>query len=95
LPRLRQGGIIARVMTRLNLTLDADTSSRLNRHARSGGKRRAAMAREILCEGLARREAQERARKLAGDYAAGRRDAREILKDLEAAQIDLLDADEG
>ncbi|MSP62888.1 MAG: hypothetical protein EXR72_21655 [Myxococcales bacterium] len=82
-------------MSRLNLTLDADTSLRLNRYARSGGKPRAAIARELLREGLARREAQERAKKLAADYAAGRGDARAVLKDLEGAQIDLLDDDEG
>lgn len=82
-------------MSRLNLTLDPDTSSRLNRHARMHGTPRAALARELLREGLERREARERAKKLASDYAAGRRDARDVLKALETAQIDLLGDDEG
>jgi len=30
-------------------------------------------------------------RRLARDYAAGRSDARQLLRDLEAAQLDLLD----
>lgn len=78
-------------MSRLNLTLDADTEQRLARHAKRLGKPRATAARQVLAEGLARREAQERRKKLATDYAAGRPDAREILEDLERAQLDLLD----
>jgi hypothetical protein len=80
-------------MNRLNLTLDSDTAARLERHARSSGNARAKLAREILRDGLLRREEQERRRKLALDYAAGRRDARALLKNLEAAQFDLM-ADE-
>ena len=49
------------------------------------------MATEILREGLARREAAERRKRLAADYAAGRADARALLKDLESSQLDLLD----
>jgi predicted transcriptional regulator len=78
-------------MSRINLTLDADTEQRLARHAKRLGKPRAAAARQLLSDGLARREAQERRKTLAADYSAGRHDAREILEDLERAQLDLLD----
>ena len=77
-------------MDRLNLTLDEGTSGALTRHARHEGKPRAAIARELIREALARREALERQKKLAKDYAAGRDDAKELLADLEAAQLDLL-----
>ena len=80
-------------MPRLNLTLDPDTAARLERHARSTGHRRAMVAREILRDGLLRREERDRRRKLALDYAAGRSDARALLKEIESAQFDLL-ADE-
>ena len=69
-----------RVVDRLNLTLDESTSG--------------ALARELIREALARREALERERKLARDYAAGRSDARQLLQDLEAAQLELLDDEE-
>ena len=78
-------------MARLNLTLDADTFRQLDRHTRRVGKPRAKVATEILREGLARREAAERRKRLAADYAAGRPDARALLKDLESPQIELLD----
>jgi hypothetical protein len=81
-------------MARLNLTLDEDTFRRLDRHTKRSGKPLAALAKELLREGLARREAAERRKRLATDYAAGRRDARTLLKDLEAGQIELMD-DEG
>jgi len=51
------------------------------------------VAREILRDGLLRREERDRRRKLALDYAAGRSDARALLKEIESAQFDLL-ADE-
>ena len=85
---------MGRVMARLNLTLDDDTFQKLDRHTKRRGKPRARVATEILREGLARREAAERRKQLAADYAAGRADARALLKDLESAQLDLLD-DEG
>jgi hypothetical protein len=44
---------------------------------------RAAFARELIREALARREALENQRRLAHDYAAGRSDAKQLLKDLE------------
>jgi hypothetical protein len=81
-------------MARLNLTLDDDTFRRLDRHTRRVGKPRAKVATEILREGLARLEAAERRKRLAADYAAGRADARALLKDLESPQLELLD-DEG
>lgn len=80
-----------RVMERLNLTLDEGTSGALARHARRAGKPRAALARELIREAIERREALERERKLARDYAAGRSDARQLLRDLETAQLELLD----
>jgi len=78
-------------MARLNLTLDDDTFRRLDRHIKRAGKPRAALARELLCEALAQREAAERRKQLAADYAAGRGAARALLRDLEAGQLDLMD----
>jgi hypothetical protein len=80
-------------MARLNLTLDDDTFDRLTRHARRAGGRRATLARRILREGLDAREVRERKRKLAADYAAGRADARALLAELEAAQLEWFDAE--
>ncbi len=79
-------------MFRLNLTLDADTKTWLQRHAKPA--RRAALARTLICEGIARREALARRKKLAADYAAGRPDALALLADIEAAALDSLDRDE-
>ena len=78
-------------MARLNLTLDDDTFRQLDRHTKRSGKPRAALARELLREGLAQREAAERRKQLAADYAAGRSDARTLLRDLEAGQLELMD----
>jgi hypothetical protein len=77
-------------MERLNLTLDEGTSVALARHARRDGKPRAALARELIREAIARRDAVERQQKLARDYAAGRADARQLLDDLEAGQFEIL-----
>lgn len=82
-----------RVMERLNLTLDAVTSTVLQRHARREGKPRAALARELIREALNQREALERLKKLAQDYAGGRSDTRALLADFEHAQLELLLAD--
>jgi Ribbon-helix-helix protein, copG family len=79
------------VMARLNLTLDEDTLRQLDRYTKRSGKSRAALASELLREGLAQREAAERRTQLAADYAAGRGDARALLKDLEARQLELID----
>jgi hypothetical protein len=89
-----QFGAIKRVMERLNLTLDGDTLIALERHAKRQGRPRAALARELIREALQAREARERKRRLARDYAAARSDAALLLSELEAAQIELLDADE-
>ena len=78
-------------MGRLRLTLDEGTAEALARHARQAGKPRAALARELIREAITRREALERERKLSRDYAADQSDARRLLRDLEAAQLDLLD----
>jgi hypothetical protein len=80
-------------MGRVNLTLDPDTETRLDRRARACKTGRAALAREILREGLLRRDESERRQKLARDYAAGRSDARSLLNEIEAAQFDLADDD--
>lgn len=52
--------------------------------------RRAAVAREILDESIARCEAREKKKRLAADYAAGREDAHRLLDEMEAGQLDLL-----
>ena len=78
-------------MARLNLTLDEDTFRRLDQHTKRSGKPRATLARELLREGLAHRETLERRRRLAADYAAGRQDARLLLRELEAGQLELMD----
>jgi hypothetical protein len=78
-------------MERINLTLDVDTSSALDKHARKQGKARATVARELIREALAQRRVTEVRRKMARDYAAGRADASDILRDLESPQLELLD----
>jgi predicted transcriptional regulator len=79
---------------RLNLTLDDDTSSKLERHARRAGARRATVARQLLREALVHREMEERRRKLAADYAAGRRDAAALLEDHEIPQYEVMGDEE-
>jgi hypothetical protein len=81
-------------MARLNLTLDADTFRHLERYGRRAGMPLARLAKELLAEGLARREAVERRRQLARDYVAGRADAGALLRDLEGPQLELLDDEE-
>jgi hypothetical protein len=81
----------SRVMTRLNLTLDKDTYAELASHAKRLGKPQARVAKELLAEALARRALRERRQRLARDYAAARADAGRLLKDHEAAQLELLD----
>ena len=77
------------VMSRLNLTLDADTEAWLARHATREGTPRATLARSLLREALAHREALARRKKLAADYAAGRDDTRDLLADLEPGALEL------
>ena len=81
-------------MSRLNLTLDADTLAGLTRHASRAKVAVATLARELLREAVARREAEAQRRKLARDYAAGRADATELLRDFEAPQLEGLLDDE-
>lgn len=85
---------LLRVMGRLRLTLDEATSEALARRARREGKPRAALAQESIREAIAGREALDRQRSLARDDAAGRRDARQLSWDLEAAQLELLDRED-
>ncbi|MBI3205159.1 MAG: hypothetical protein IT377_05200 [Polyangiaceae bacterium] len=81
-------------MSRLNLTLDVDTSAALARHAKKARQPQATLARELIREALDSRERAETRRRLARDYAAGRADARLLLADLESAQLELM-ADDG
>ncbi|MFL5292081.1 MAG: hypothetical protein ACJ79U_11240 [Myxococcales bacterium] len=83
--------VYTRAMARLNLTLDRDTFSRLEKHARVARMRRATLAKTLIQEALDGREAARRRRKLATDYAAERDDSRELIRDLEAGQLELLD----
>jgi len=76
------------------LTLDEETFAELERHTKLLGKPRATLARELLHEALSIRRAAERRRQLAGDYAAGRPDAQALLRNLEAAQLELMDDEE-
>lgn len=78
---------------RLNLTLDTDTAAALDRYARSHHRPRASLARELLRDALDRREALERRRKLAADYAQGREDDRALLAEIEGGQLDRFDDD--
>ena len=80
-------------MERLNLTLDADTAKALGQHAREHGRPRASVARELIREALELRAAAQRKRQLARDYLAGRKDAVELLRELEGSQLDIDDAE--
>lgn len=82
-------------MARINLTLDESTYLAIVQHASRRRIPCARAAKELLAEGLAHRAAVERRRKLAKDYAAGRKDARGLLEDLELAQLELMDGEEG
>jgi ribosomal protein L25 (general stress protein Ctc) len=94
-PRRSVGGVpgtvYTRAVARLNLTLDQDTFARLEKHARESRTRRATLAKTLIQEALEGREAARRRRKLAADYAAERDDARDLLRELEAGQLELLD----
>ena len=82
-----------RVMARVNLTLDPDTIQWLERHAKP--ERRAALARTLIREGIARREAIARRKKLAADYVAGHADDRALLRELEVGAFEVLGDEEG
>jgi hypothetical protein len=75
-------------MSRLNLTLPEASMRSLSKHAK--GQPAARFARELIEEGLARREQAERQRRLAQDYAAGRTDAREVLADFEPLALEIV-----
>jgi hypothetical protein len=81
-------------MMKLHVTLDQKTFEILERQAKKARKPCASMAKEILSEGLAQRDAAARREQLAADYRAGRADARALLNDFESFQVELLD-DEG
>lgn len=81
-------------MARINLTLDDATMRDLRRHAQMLARPAAGLARELLEEGIRRREAAARRLALARDYAAGRKDARRLLSDLEGAQLDTWDGED-
>ncbi len=79
-------------MARLNLTLDNDTLSRLDRYAQGAGRARAAIARELLVEALNSIDRHAKLEKLARDYEQGRDDVDSLLSDFEAGQLELLNA---
>lgn len=84
-------------MPRLNLTLDETTDRRLTRHARSVRAPRSAAARMLLAEALDRLEASEKARALAAAYIADRKDpeSRELLREIESGQLEVLGDERG
>ena len=77
-------------MSRLNLTLTDDTLRKLQRGAKARRVRVATYTRKLIEDALAGSERAAFLKKLASDYAKGRSDALELLKDLEAGQHDLL-----
>jgi hypothetical protein len=79
-------------MNRLNLTLDDDTASALERYSGRAKKPRAAVARELIREAIQQRDARARLQQLARDYVSGRDDAAALLSELEVAQLELLDS---
>jgi len=78
-------------VARLSLTLDDDTFAHLKKCAWQESRTVARVARELVREGLDRREAARRRRKLAEDYRAGRWETAVALSGLEAAQLEVLD----
>lgn len=78
-------------MARLNMTLMNDTLLKLTVRAKRARKPVATLAREVLEKALAEMEAEERRLKWAADYIAGREDARELLAEMESAQLELIE----
>jgi hypothetical protein len=78
-------------MARLNLTLDQDTFSQLNRAARTRHRPVATHARELLREALERERQEERWRVWEDAYRADRADARRALAAFEPGQLALMD----
>lgn len=66
----------------MNLTLDEDTAAALGRIADAGKEPRAAVARDLIQEGLQRREARAWRERLARDYAASVQVAPASLDDI-------------
>lgn len=81
-------------MKRLNVILNQETYEALERQAKQTRRTCAKVAEDLVLEGLTRRDAATRRKKLVADYRAGRADARALLNDLESSQLELLD-DEG
>ena len=73
-------------MARLNLTLDQDTFSQLNRAGGACERRVATHARELLREALERERQEERWRAWEEAYRADRADARRALAAFEPGQ---------
>ncbi len=80
-------------MSRLNLTLSADTLSKLARGARSRRVRVATYTRKLIESALERDARKTFVKKLAADYAADRDDVARLLAEMEAGQTDLLSDD--
>jgi hypothetical protein len=78
-------------MPRLNFTLDRDTFRRLETHARKARCGPVTLAKRLIRDALDRREADQRRRKLALDYARQRNDAYAFLRELQIGELDLLD----
>jgi metal-responsive CopG/Arc/MetJ family transcriptional regulator len=81
-------------MSRLNMTLDDDTLSRIDRHARQAHVPRASLARALILEALARREREEEEARWAAAYQADRGDMAELLEEMEAAQLEGVGAED-
>jgi hypothetical protein len=77
-------------MARLNLTLDEGTLAALRGDAQRAHRRVASHARELLCEAMARRQRERRARTWAEAYRADHADARSLLSDLEPGELELM-----
>ena len=78
-------------MSRLNLTLSDDTFSKLERVARLKKMRVASYTKQLIEEALEAHERLAWNRKLAADYAADRKDAKELLSQMELAQFEVVD----
>lgn len=73
------------------MTLMNDTLLKLTARAKRARKPVATLAREVLEKALAGMEADERRAKLAADYVASREDDRELMAEMESAQLELME----
>ncbi|MBI2893362.1 MAG: hypothetical protein HYY06_07400 [Deltaproteobacteria bacterium] len=78
-------------MARLNLTLDDVTLQALERDARKAHVRTATHARRLLREALEEHARRERRLRWAEAYRADREDAKKLLAEMEAGELDLLE----